>query len=58
MSDRNRAATPREKIRIRAYEIYSARGRADGKELDDWLTSEKELAEQNSVATRKTTAAG
>lgn len=54
MHDRNLATPLQEQIRIRAYEIYSARGRADGKELNDWLTAEKELTEQNSVEIRKT----
>lgn len=54
MHDRNRATALQERIRIRAYEIYSARGRADGKELNDWLTAEKELTEQDSVEMRKT----
>lgn len=43
MSDRNKAKPSQEDIRRRAYEIYSARGRADGKALDDWLTAEQEL---------------
>ncbi|HET7151416.1 MAG TPA: DUF2934 domain-containing protein [Candidatus Acidoferrum sp.] len=54
MHDRNRPTPLQEEIRIRAYEIYSARGRADGKELNDWLMAEKELTEQNSVEMRKT----
>jgi hypothetical protein len=29
-------------IRIRAYELYEARGRADGHALDDWLRAERE----------------
>ena len=27
----------------RAYELYLARGRADGRDFDDWLTAEREL---------------
>ena len=30
-------------ISERAYEIYSARGRLDGLDLDDWLRAEREL---------------
>jgi hypothetical protein len=38
------AATPdRERIAMRAYEIYLARGCGEGQELDDWLCAEKEL---------------
>ena len=30
-------------IRLRAYELYEARGREDGHELDDWLRAEEEI---------------
>jgi len=30
-------------IRLRAYEIYEARGRKSGNDLDDWLTAEAEI---------------
>jgi hypothetical protein len=33
-----------EEIRIRAYEIYLERGEQPGRELDDWLQAELELA--------------
>jgi len=32
-----------EYVRIRAYQIYEARGRADGNALQDWLLAESEL---------------
>jgi hypothetical protein len=32
-----------EEIRIRAYEIYCARGGQPGRELDDWLEAERQL---------------
>ena len=32
-------------IRERAYEIYVSRGYADGYEIEDWLTAERELQE-------------
>ena len=32
-----------QQIRQRAYEMYVARGRQDGKALDDWLAAEMEL---------------
>lgn len=44
MSDENKTGPSQEDIRRRAYEIYSARGRADGKALSDWLTAEQELS--------------
>ncbi len=30
-------------IRLRAYDLYEARGRKDGHELDDWLRAEAEI---------------
>lgn len=33
----------RERIALRAYEIFERRGRADGQNLDDWLRAESEL---------------
>ncbi len=30
-------------IRLRAQELYEARGREDGHELDDWLRAEQEV---------------
>ncbi|HJY87581.1 MAG TPA: DUF2934 domain-containing protein [Candidatus Acidoferrales bacterium] len=32
-----------EEIRLRAYEIYLARGATPGFELEDWLQAEREL---------------
>jgi hypothetical protein len=34
----------REAIALRAYELYLARGSADGHAIDDWLQAERELA--------------
>ncbi len=30
-------------IRCRAYELYEARGREDGREVEDWLQAEQEI---------------
>jgi hypothetical protein len=30
-------------IRLRAYELYEARGREDGHEQEDWLRAEEEI---------------
>ena len=30
-------------IRLRAYELYEARGREDGHELEDWFRAKEEL---------------
>ncbi len=32
-----------ERIRLRAYELYEARAREDGHDLDDWLQAEAEI---------------
>lgn len=31
-------------IRLRAYELYEARGRGDGHDLEDWLQAEAEIS--------------
>lgn len=33
----------RDRVAGRAYEIYHARGREDGRDLADWLEAEREL---------------
>lgn len=33
-----------EKIRRRAWELYEARGREEGHDLEDWLQAEAEIA--------------
>lgn len=33
----------REKIRLRAYELYEQRGREDGHDVEDWLQAEGEV---------------
>ena len=35
-----------EQIRQRAYELYEARGREDGHELDDWLRAQEEITQR------------
>jgi hypothetical protein len=37
-----------EAIAARAYELYLARGGADGKDIDDWLKAEKDLRARDS----------
>jgi hypothetical protein len=32
-----------EQIRLRAYELYEARGREDGHEIEDWLQAEADV---------------
>jgi hypothetical protein len=32
-----------QQIRLRAYQLYEARGREDGHDLDDWLRAEEEF---------------
>ena len=33
----------RDRIALRAYELYLARGGADGGDFDDWIAAEREL---------------
>ena len=34
----------RDRIAVRAYELYLARGGGDGRDFDDWIEAERELA--------------
>jgi hypothetical protein len=43
---RSGAAPSAELIRLRAYEVFVARGGAAGDELSDWLTAEREIMEK------------
>ena len=33
-----------DRVSQRAYELYLARGRADGRDFDDWIAAEREIA--------------
>jgi hypothetical protein len=33
-----------DRVALRAYELYLARGGSDGGDFDDWLTAERELS--------------
>ena len=37
-------------ISLRAYELYEARGREDGHELEDWLRAEDEVTKKKAPA--------
>jgi len=51
-------AALQEKIRLRAYELFEARGRQHGHDLDDWLQAEAEiLASKKTVTTTQRKAA-
>jgi hypothetical protein len=43
---------PRDRIAMRAYELFLARGGADGGDFDDWLAAEREIAGGNGHASR------
>lgn len=32
-----------DRVAMRAYELYLARGASDGRDFDDWLTAEREV---------------
>ena len=42
--DTSAAGADRDRIAMRAYELYLARGRSEGRELDDWLAAEREIS--------------
>ena len=45
-------------VERRAYELYEARGRADGRDWDDWLEAERELSlTDNTTSTEVTSSA-
>ena len=39
-----------DQIRLRAQELYEARGREDGHEVEDWLRAEEEIREKKVIA--------
>ena len=41
-------ADVQERVSRRAYELYEARGREDGHDVEDWLRAESEVAHQQS----------
>ena len=48
-----------ERIRLRAYELYEARGREDGHDLDDWLQAEADFlgTKKTAIGTQRKAAA-
>ena len=44
--DTTAATIDRDRLAQRAYELYLARGGADGRDLEDWLIAERELRER------------
>ena len=45
MTDTSKSPLPtQEQIRLRAYEIYVARGGEDGQDLSGWIAAERELS--------------
>jgi hypothetical protein len=42
----------RDRLAQRAYELYLARGREDGRDLEDWLAAERELLERETLQTQ------
>ena len=45
----NGTRSEQDQVAQRAYELYQARGREAGHELDDWLQAEGEARERNQV---------
>ena len=52
VGDTTAAAPDRERIAMRAYELYLKRGGGDGREMDDWLSAERELNSPDSTRER------
>jgi hypothetical protein len=50
LSGKTGAEAVAEQIRIRAYELYEARGRGDGHDTEDWLEAEAEITGRNERA--------
>lgn len=48
VGDTTAAVPDRERIAMRAYELYLARGGGEGDALDDWLTAEREFYSRSS----------
>ena len=49
--DTTAATIDRDECAQRAYELYVARGGEDGRDLEDWLTAERELRERRTLQT-------
>jgi hypothetical protein len=43
VGDTTAAAPDRDRVAMRAYELYQARGGSEGQALEDWLAAEREL---------------
>jgi hypothetical protein len=41
-----------DRVALRAYELYVARGCGEGRDLDDWLSAERELNSATGVGSR------
>jgi len=41
---------PRDRIALRAYELFLERGGADGGDFDDWLAAEREIGVRGGAA--------
>jgi hypothetical protein len=52
-----RKALSKDNIAHRAYELYTQRGCEPGKDIEDWVRAEKELASEVVVGPPKTMAA-
>jgi hypothetical protein len=47
VGDTSAAGSARERIAMRAYELYLARGGGEGGALEDWLEAEREVSSTN-----------
>jgi hypothetical protein len=52
-SSSSTGAYDRNRVAMRAYELYIARGRADGADIEDWLIAEREFSQGDSESRGK-----
>jgi hypothetical protein len=52
-ADTTAATIDRDECAQRAYELYLARGGENGRDLEDWLTAERELLERRTLQTQR-----
>lgn len=57
VTDLSDAENRRQRIAVRAYELYEARGCVDGFDMQDWLQAESEISAE-AVEAEKASAAG
>jgi hypothetical protein len=55
-SEENTPSPADDRIAQRAYQLYEARGRSDGFDVDDWLAAEQEVHANSNSQTQRNSA--